>query len=89
MKKQVDALKFLNLSNKIDELKQIEHILKKQLNDLIIGKLKDIMEYQNNIKLDNLEHIAKRGKHYSISKYSLPIVFKRYTRRKFVFRRRY
>ena len=46
--KQVDALK-LDLPNKI-ELKQIESIFqKKQLNYLIIDKLKEIMHLQNNI----------------------------------------
>ena len=57
--KKVDALKFINLSNKIHELKQIESIfLKKQLNDLIIDKLKEIMQLQSNIKLDTLEYTA-------------------------------
>lgn len=42
-KKQVDALKFLNLSNKEDELKQIKHILaQNQLNDLINDKINEI-----------------------------------------------
>ena len=42
--KQIGVLKFLNLSNKIYELKQIEEIFpKKQLNDLIIDKLNKIM----------------------------------------------
>ena len=40
-KKQVDALKSLNLSNKIDGLKQIENIFpQNQLNDKIIHNLK-------------------------------------------------
>ena len=44
-KKQVDALKDLNFSNKISELKQIESIFpKNQLNDLIIGKLQGIKQ---------------------------------------------
>ena len=39
-KKQFKALKSLDLSNKIDELKRIESIFpKKQLNDLIIDRL--------------------------------------------------
>ena len=33
------------------------------MNDLIIGKLKEIIQLQSNIKLDDLEYIAKRGKH--------------------------
>lgn len=40
-KKQADALKSLNSSNKIDELKKIERILPEtQMNDLIIDKIK-------------------------------------------------
>ena len=31
------------------------------------------MQLQHNIKLDDLEHTAKRGKEYSFSKHSLPI----------------
>ena len=54
IEKQVDALKPLNLSNKIEELKQIETIFPiKQLNDLI-------MQLQYNIKLDDLEYTTKR-----------------------------
>ena len=55
-KKQVDILKSLNLSNKIDQLKKIESIfLQNQSKDLIIDKLKEIKKLQNNIKLDDLE----------------------------------
>ena len=56
-KKQVDALKSLNLSYKIDELKQVQSIfLQNPLNDLIIDKLKEIKQLQNNTKLGNLEY---------------------------------
>ena len=73
--KQVGALKSLNLPNNI-ELKQIESISqKKQLNDLIINKLKEIMHLQNNIKLDDVEYTVKREKDYNFSRNSLPIVF--------------
>ena len=48
--KQVDALESLGLSNK-DELKQMEGILPQNLmNDLICGKLKEIVQLQNFIK---------------------------------------
>ena len=48
--KQLYALKSLNLPNKRDELKQTESLFpKNQLNDLIIDKLKEIMQLQNNI----------------------------------------
>ena len=54
-------MKLLNLSNKIDKLKEIESTFQKnQLNDLIIEKLKHIMQFKNNIKLDDLENIAKK-----------------------------
>ena len=60
-KKQVDALKSLNLPNKIDELKEIESIFQQnQLNGLIIDKLKEIKEL-NESKSDNLEYLTKRG----------------------------
>ena len=48
---------------------------KNQLNDLIINKLKEIMQLQNNIKLDDLEYATKRRKNYNFSRYSLTIVF--------------
>ena len=52
-KKQVHVLKSLNLSNKKDELKQTGSIFPKyQLNDLITDKLNEIMQLENNIKLD-------------------------------------
>ena len=42
-KKQVYALKSLNLSNKIDKLKQRKSIFpQNQMNDLILDKLKEI-----------------------------------------------
>ena len=53
-KKHVDALKSLHLSNKINGIKQTESIFpQNQFNDLIIDKLKEIKQLQNNIKLDN------------------------------------
>ena len=68
----------MNLPIKIDELKQIEGVFSRnQLNDLVIDKLKEIMQLKNNIKLDNLGYTTKRGKIYSFSKYTLPIVFLR------------
>ena len=45
LEKQVDAVKSLNLSNKTDELKQMEGILRKSLlSDFIICKLRDIIQ---------------------------------------------
>ena len=78
-KKQVYALKSLDFSDKIDELKQIDSLFpKNQLNNLIIDKLKEIMQRQNNIKLYDLENTTKRGEH---------IVLVNFTLRKFVIRR--
>ena len=51
--------------------------LKNQLNDLIIDKLKEIMQFQNKIRLDDLEYTTKRRKCYNFSRCSLPIVFLR------------
>ena len=67
-------MKYLNLSNKINKLKEIESIFSRiQLNDLIIDNLKEIMQLQNNIKLDDLEYTTR--KRYNFIRYSLPIVF--------------
>ena len=67
-------MKSLRLPNKINELKQIESILN-QVNDLIIDKLKKMVQLQNNIKLDNLAYTTKSGKRYNFINYSLRIVF--------------
>ena len=78
-KKQLDALNSSNLSNKIDELKQIECIFpKNQLVKLIIVKFIKIKQLQNNIRLDDLTQKAtKRGRYYNFSKYLFPIAFTR------------
>ena len=45
--KQVDALKSLNLSNKIDELNQIKTIFpQNQINYLILDRLKKSINYK-------------------------------------------
>ena len=49
--KQVGALKSLDLSNKYNELKQIEGIFPTSLNDLIWVKLKKIVYLQEIIKI--------------------------------------
>ena len=72
------SFKFLNLSNKIYQLKEIETMFpKSHLNNLIIDKFNEIMELQNTTTLGNLEYAAKRGKYYHFSKHLLPIVFLR------------
>ena len=58
------SFKFLNVSNKIYQLKETETMFpKSHLNNLIIDKFNEIMELQNTI-LGNLEYAAKRGKYY-------------------------
>ena len=53
-------MKSLNLPNKID-LKQIQSLfLKNQFIVFIIDKLKEIMQLQNKIKLDDLEYTTKK-----------------------------
>ena len=74
--KQFDALNSLNLSNKTDELKQVEGIFPKNLlNDLNIYKSRDVIKLKNIIKLIELDYESKLGKIYNFSKYALPIVF--------------
>ena len=42
---------------------------------MIIDKLEELMQLQENIKLDDLEYTAERGKRYNFKKCNLPIVF--------------
>ena len=48
-----------------------------KINDVITDKLKEIVQLQNKIKLDDLEYTTKRRKHYNFSRYTLPITFLR------------
>ena len=74
--KEVDALKSLNLSSKTNELKEIDGTFSKNLlNDLIIYKLKEIIQLQDIIKPNELGYTSKRVKTYNFSKYTLPIGF--------------
>ena len=45
------------------------------MNDLIRAKLKEIVEFQDIVKKDDLNHKSNYGKTYNIGKYSLPFVF--------------
>ena len=63
--KQVGALKSLDLSNKDNELKQIEGIFPTNLNDLIWVKLKKIIYLQEIIKKDDLIYKSKSEKTYN------------------------
>ena len=72
-KEQVKAIKDLNISDKTNGLKQIENIFPKDvINDLIITKLKKIIELQNNIELDKPNY-----KNNNFNKVSLPTKFLR------------
>ena len=74
--KQVGAIKSLILSNKKDELKQIEGIFLQNLtNDLICAILKEIANLQDIFKTDILHYKSKSRKGYNFSEYSLFIVF--------------
>ena len=64
--------------------KNWDYISKNKLRDLIIDKLKNIIQLQNNSKLDDIEYNTKRGKCYNTGKYSLFIVFLKCTWTKFV-----
>ena len=72
-KEQVKAIKDLNISDKTNGLKEIENIFPKDvINDLIITKLKKIIELQNNIELDKPNY-----KNNNFNKVSLPTIFLR------------
>ena len=67
------AIKDLNISDKANELKQIEVIFPQNvLNDLISNKLKKIIELQSSIELDKLDY-----KNYDFNKVPLPSIFLR------------
>ena len=70
-KDQFKVTKDLNISDKANELKQTGGIFRKNvLNDLISNKLKKIIELQNSIELDKLDH-----KNYDFDKVPLPSIF--------------
>ena len=54
-KNQAEAIQFLNLTTKTEELKQLEDIFSQnQLSQLINGRLKGIVEMQSSIKLSKI-----------------------------------
>lgn len=62
-------MKFVNLSNQIDELNQIKSIFpQNQMKDVIIDRLKEFRQLQNDTKLDELDYEAKSRKNYNFSK---------------------
>ena len=71
--KQVNALKSLNISDKINGLKETEYIFPQNLlNDPIRDELKNIIELQNSIELNKLQH-----KNYDFNKVLLTNIFSR------------
>ena len=72
-KKQVKAIKGLNIFDKANELKQTESLFpQKLLNDLISNKLKKFIELQNSIEIDKPNY-----ENYDFNKVSLPYRFLR------------
>lgn len=47
------------------------------LNDLIKDNVKEIIQLQNRIELENQQYTTKKEKRYNFSRYSLPTVFLR------------
>ena len=75
-KKQVGTIKSLDLSNKKNQLKQIEGIFPQNLmNDSVCAKLNEIVNLQDIIKTDEPHYKSKRKKVYNFNEYYLPIVF--------------
>ena len=68
-------IKDLNISDKANELKQIESIFPQNaLNDLISNRLKKVIELQKSIELDKLNY-----KNYDFNNVSLSSIFSRDT----------
>ena len=68
--KQIDAIKSLDISNKKDEIKQIESTFPLNLmNDLIPAMLKEIVKLQDIIKKVDLNYKSKYGKFFNSGKY--------------------
>ena len=73
---QFAVVESLDLSDKKDELKQIEGIYPQNLmNDLIRATLKEIVILHDIIQKDDLNYISKQKQTYDFGKYSLSIVF--------------
>ena len=70
-KKQTKALKF---SNKIKTVE--DRFSDDQLINLIKDRLKEIIELENSIKINDLNYLSAK-KNYNFSNYSVPIVFLR------------
>ena len=71
----------LNLYDKIDELRQINGIiLKNLLNDSIVDKLTGIKRLQNNIKLDDVEYTKKEKSLVLVNTHYLLFFRETYTR---------
>ena len=72
----------------MDGLKQVENIFpQNQLNYLIIEKIKETRQLQNNIRLDDLEYTKMRKKIWFLYIFITYSFLERYTRGKFVIRK--
>ena len=78
--KQVRELKSLDLSNKKDELKQIEGTFSKNmLKDVIVNKLKEIIKLQDIINTDGLYYNLNVAKFIFLLNIFCLLFLKRYT----------
>ena len=69
------------LSNKTDEWKQIESMFpQNQINDLILNRIKEIKQLQDNINLDDLEYTSKMETVTTSVNIFYMFFFKRYNR---------
>ena len=70
----MEAIQFLDLTTKTEELKQLKDIFpQNQLNKLINGRLKEITKIQGYIELSNLNY-STNGNKYNSNKHLLPAV---------------
>ena len=87
--KDVDTFKFLSLSSKIDELKLTDSIFpQNQINDLIHGRLKEIIKLRSSMNLSKLDYKAKSQKDYIFSKIILSAIFLTHIHKKNFFNRK-
>ena len=94
--KQLDAIKSLEISNKKEELKEIESIFPQNLaNNLICAKLREIVKLQNILPKNDLNYKSKRGTTYKFMVNMVNVMvnihylllFKGYTWRIFIIRK--
>ena len=75
--KRVGVIKFLDLFDKEDELKETEGTSpQNMINDLACANLKEIFNLQDIIKTDELHYKSKGRNVHSFNEYYLSFVFK-------------